>query len=227
MAKKPATVPGTARQYLTQTFVLSRPIRSAGGQEWSELTVAEAELRHMAAADRKKTAGRNARLVDLIAELTGVPADAVTRLKQRDANAIDLWLEEMRDAAVAADALADMAAGIEDTTQEVSRTFDLLAPIATAGQPLTSITVTEPDLATGVAIEAMQTEAERTAALIAATSGLVIPTVMRMSMRDVARLNRWYDGFFVAGTPSPEAKRAAAADGLPDGASSPPGSPAT
>jgi hypothetical protein len=206
MAKKPTpAAAGNAAAgdgALRKTFKLAVPVRDDAGHVWSEITVVEPELLHRVHVQRQKTATRAEQTARLIAALSGVPEPVVRRMKTRDAHTISHWIDDVVESGARADALAEMASG-EERRHETSRSFQLLAPVLTADRPVTEVTVVEPDLEAGIAVEKMDLEAEKTAALIAICAGVTIPVVMRMKLRDIVRIERWMDFFFNAGEASP------------------------
>ncbi len=251
-------------QPLKHTFKLAVPI-SDGTRSWDAITLVEPTLGHRAKVQRQKTATGSEVFIALIADLAGVPAAAVRRIKARDGKRIRDWLDAIQIAGVLADVIADAgelepmpleaALAVLDAAEALGpdaelftanlftaerssatvtraqamldtatpderlaaartpfqpaldpdRAFVLQVPVAGAGPaPLTSITVREPDLEAGIAVErSSETAAGATAAMIAALSGQSIPTVMRLAQRDVSRIERWLDFFSSAGEPSP------------------------
>ncbi|MGE8942710.1 phage tail assembly protein [Leptospira interrogans] len=163
---------------MRKTIPLSRPL-SDGSNSWTELTVHEPELGDRIRAERKG-AGMEA-AVELLAILTGLPSSAARKMKTRDARAIHAWL----------DSLMPDGEPVADVDDAESRTFDLLVPLEVDGRPMTQITVREPDLEAGIAVEKLKGRHEQTAASIAVLSGLTIPVVRKMVMRDVARIEAW------------------------------------
>jgi len=219
MAKKPTTAAGAAGSHttaLSKTFKLAVPIRDDSGKVWSEITIAEPELRHRVHVQRQKTASLAEQTARMLSALSEVPEAAIRRMKQRDARSCNRWIEAVVRSGIEADLLAEAAGEIADPFSD-PRTFELMAHVPTDGAPVTSVTVREPDIETGIAVERMELEGEKTAALIAACSGLVIPVVMRMRLRDVARLERWFDFFFGDGEIQTEGAESASA-AAPDGA---------
>ncbi|KAB2942942.1 MAG: phage tail assembly protein [Hyphomicrobium sp.] len=201
---------------LSKTFSLAVPIHDDAGKTWTQITLIEPELRHRVLVQRAKSANLAEQTARMLSVLSDVPETAIRRMKQRDARACNRWIEEIVRSGIEADVLAE-ASGDVDNPFSDPRTFDLMAPVATDAQVLTTIMVREPDIETGIAIERMDLEGEKTAALIAACSGLVIPLVMRLRLRDVARLERYFDFFFEDGATAPP-DRASANGATPAGA---------
>lgn len=205
MAKK-AGAAVAASSAIERTFQLAVPIRGDDGKEWSALTLQEPLLRHRVEAQRRKSATETERTIVILSALSGASEAALRRMKSRDARKVSAWLDSLQVSARQADDLADAAEQndvVSGSALPLERTFQLLVPIDVPGAPVTSVTVREPDLEAGIAVERMQSPGEQTAALIASCAGLVIPVVMRMSLRDVARLERWFDFFFDAGIDMP------------------------
>ena len=173
---------------LTRTFALAVPIADDDGRTWSEITLREPELRDQASMQRGKTTTANERSARHIAELSGVPDIAVRRLKLRDARVIQAWLKSLNTEAMK-HAPVEMGDG--------SHTFELLAPVTTNAGAVTHITLREPDIDTGIAVEKAggDTVAQATAAMIAALSDISVPVAMRLSVRDVTVMETWL-GFF-------------------------------
>lgn len=221
MAKKTTQAAGPAGNTtgLTKTIGLAVPIRDDAGKVWSEITLIEPELRHRVHVQRQKTASFAEQTARMLSALSDVPESAIRRMKQRDARACNRWIEEVVRSGIDADLLAEAAGDIADPFSD-PRTFVLMAPVPTEGQPLTAVTLREPDIETGIAVERMELEGEKTAALIAASAGLVIPVVMRMRLRDVARLERWFDFFFGDGATATE-EEGSESEVLPAGATLP------
>lgn len=173
MAKKPeAPVPAP----VTFTLALTKPITKDGARIDS-LVLEEPELRHFVVAARKGSG--QASTIALIAQISGLTEDEATRIKTRDARAIEKWMRDLRAS------VSDGDADIDD-----GRRFVLLSPLE--GPPrLEAMTLREPDLGSGVAVEKFKTEAEQSAALLAALSDTTIPTVNRLKLRDLARMEAW------------------------------------
>jgi hypothetical protein len=204
MARKP-TVTAAVPPPLTKTFRLAVTIRDDKGQEYRELTLVEPELQHRVKVQRSRTATETERTIGLIAALAGVPEAAVRRLKTRDAFRIKSWIDEIAASGVMLDMAAEKEGGVTPEDElDSERTFSLMAPIETNAAPILHLTVREPDLEAGIAVERMDTVGEQTAALIASCSGQIIPVVMRMKLRDVARVERWLSFFSLAGEPPAE-----------------------
>jgi hypothetical protein len=183
MARKPDGAPAQSAA-LTTTIALTRPLRMADA-EITELKLVEPELRHFVASGRRASA--NEQTAALIAALSGISEEAAVRLKLRDAKRIQRWFEELRR-----DALAPGGPGASDEDVDDGRRFVLVAPIASGGDNIMStLTLREPDLGSGVAVEKFKSEMEQTAALLAALSGLTIPAVMGLRLRDLARMEAW------------------------------------
>lgn len=204
----------------TRTFTLTRPVVDDAGKEYATITIAEPELHHQVQVERKKTAGESEITAALIGLLSGLPDAAVRRLKLRDVIAIKTWLDGVISSGVKADLAREAAAPL--SLDEPERPFELLVPVALSDGVLTRITVREPDLEAGIAVERFALPSEQTAALIATCSGQIIPNVMRMKVRDVRRIERWFDFLLQPGAaqpPEPEAVSASRANGV--GATSP------
>jgi hypothetical protein len=162
------------------THKLSRVI-SDGERTWNEITVTPPTLGHHIAADQKPEG--MAQVVHLYSLLTGIPEEAIRRIKTVDSRAIQKFID-----ARAVDAPAP--APIEDNGDGV--VIDLLHPISAGGRPLKSITLREPDLEAGIAVEKVKGGPHQgTAASIAVLSGLTIPVVSKLSMLDVKRIEAW------------------------------------
>lgn len=191
MSTKAKAAPTAAAEELKRfTLALSRPIADDAGQSWSALTLIEPDLGARMAAERE-TSSDVAQVTRLFAELSGVPENAIAKLKTPDARKINAWLDGLGDD----DAPAP-------TVEGDRHTFTLLCPIVLDGQePIKTITLREPDLAAGIAVERFKRRHEITAATIAALSGLTIPVVSRLKMRDAGRVEAWLIPF-VADTDS-------------------------
>lgn len=189
---KPTPAPAAAADNLKRlTLALSRPIADDAGQSWSTLTFSEPDLGARMAAERETTS-EVAQVTRLFAELSGVPETAIAKLKTPDARKVNAWL----------DALGDDDDATAPTVEGDRHTFTLLCPIVLDGQePIKTITLREPDLAAGIAVERFKRRHEITAATIAALSGLTIPVVSRLKMRDAGRVEAWLIPF-VADTDS-------------------------
>lgn len=188
MAKPVQSPPASApTPILKRTFTLSRPIFDEKGTTWTELTLVEPELQHQVKAQRGKTSTHTEQVAGFFAALSGVPEAAIRKLKTRDAHRMKAWVDTLS---------ADGPEDAEPSLHESERRFELVCPIITDNMPLTALTVREPDLECAIAVERMATQAERTAALIASLSGVTIPIIMRMKMRDVVRIESWL-GFFL------------------------------
>jgi hypothetical protein len=162
---------------LTYTLQLAKPITD-GDRRLDALTVVEPEVRHFVHASRK--ASPQETTIALIAQIAGISEDAAGRLKTRDARAVQKWIEGLRK-------FEPIEA---DVDEDDGRTFTLLSPLD--GPPrVERLTLREPDLASGVAVEKFKTEAEQSAALIASLSGQTIPQIMRLKLRDMARVEAW------------------------------------
>lgn len=198
MSKKQGAVQAAAE---TRTFALARPIADDTGKAYPSITLTEPELHHLAQVERKTTAGENEISAALISILSGVPETAVRRIKLRDVLQIQRWVDDVMASGVKADLLREAAAPIE--ANEPERTFELLVPVVLNDATLARITMREPDLEAGIAIEKFKLPSEQTAALIATCSGQIIPNVMRMKVRDVRRIERWVDFLLQPGAEPP------------------------
>lgn len=165
-------------QRMTTTIRLVRPI-TENGQTWEELTVREPDLGDRIAAERKGEGMEAA--IQLFAILTGLPPAAARKMKTRDARAIQTWL-----GSITPEPEPETEPDLSET-----KTFRLSVPIEADGRVLTEITLREPDLEAGIAVEKLKGRYEQTAASIAVLSGLTIPVVRRLVMRDVVRMEAW------------------------------------
>lgn len=192
MTTKAKAAPVAAADNLKRlTLTLSRPIADDAGQSWSALTFVEPDLGSQMAAERETTS-EVSQVTRLFSELSGVPENAIAKLKTRDAHKINAWLAS----------LGDDDAAIAPTVEGDRHTFTLLCPIVLDGQePIKTIALREPDLAAGIAVERFKRRHEIQAATIAALSGLTIPVVSRLKMRDAGRIEAWLIPF-VADTDS-------------------------
>lgn len=168
---------------LTRTFALSRPI-SHKGQTWAEMTLAEPHLRHLIAAERQPTSAGFS--ISLVAQLSGIPEEAVRRMKIADLRAVERWVSELRGSTPTL---------ISEDDQAGHAVFALVVPIETNAQPITSVRLREPDLEASIAVEAFKKQYEQTAAMIAALADLTIPVVSRLALRDLAAIEAWLAPF--------------------------------
>jgi len=207
----------------SKVFNLAVPITDDAGSTWTSITLREPTLRDQANIQRRTTATGTEQAVQLIAALSGVPESAVRRLKTRDVRRMERWQRGLVDEAIAIDVTDD------DNGDHLapSKTFVLASPIETESAPITEITVREPDLEAGIAIEKFKTAGEQTAAMLAALTGLPIPSVMRLAARDVARIERWLSFFSKDGELSEEDEMedTPPSDSAPVGETSPSSSP--
>jgi len=207
----------------SKVFNLAVPITDDAGSTWTSITLREPTLRDQAAVQRRTSATGTEQTAQLLSILSGVPESAVRRLKTRDARRMQKWERLLVADAIEKDVAAD------DPTADLApyRTFVLASPIQTDTGALTEITVREPDLEAGIAIEKFKTTAEQTAAMLSALSGHPIPVVMRLAARDVARIERWLSFFSTDGedSPSEEEKNNASGEAAPAGETSPSSSP--
>lgn len=121
-----------------------------------------------------------ARTIAFWAQIAGVPVKVMELLKTRDAAKIQKWLH---DAAL----LEEPPPGHIDDGDK--RTFNLIVPINEGRTP--RITLREPDLAAGIAVEKFKNEHEQQAASIAVLAGITIPEANQLDMRDVDRIEAW------------------------------------
>lgn len=163
---------------LTKTFVLRRPIPGQNGKPISEITVEEPRLGHAVVAGRKT--GANQQTIALLSAVSGVPEDSIKKLKTVDALRINVWLKTLEGTN---EVVEDPATG--------DVTLPLTVPIRDGNKLITEITLREPDLEAGIAVEKMVTQHEQLAATIASLSGLTIPTVNQLRLRDVAAVEAW------------------------------------
>lgn len=207
----------------SKVFKLAVPIADDAGSTWTSITLREPTLRDQANIQRRTTLSGTEQAAQLIAALSGIPESAVRRLKTRDVRRMERWQRRLVDEAIALDITAD-----DDGALAPSKTFRLASPIETEATPITEITVREPDLEAGIAIEKFKTAGEQTAAMLAALSGLPIPAVMRLAARDVARIERWLSFFSKDGDLSEEEDETepVASETAPGGETSPSSSPA-
>lgn len=180
---------------LVRTFRLKVPVADKTGRVHTSLTIVEPEQHHYALMQRE--GGGTKGSIAMIAALAKVPVDVIEGLRQRDHNPIKSWIEGLLDDVSAGDPKAD-----PDAMGDQTWTCVLRASIPTDGAPVTSVTVREPNVGSGIATEKMKTEADQTAALIAQLTGHVIPVIMRMKRRDVVRIERWIAPFSTAGEDS-------------------------
>lgn len=190
MAQKPKEPAAERPSGATLTLHLSRPL-SNGAASLTQLLINEPELRHVVLAGRAK--GMQEQTIALIAAMAGLPIDVIGRLKMRDAKAITSWFDGLRAAALADDGFVDDADG---------RTFTLTVPITDNGRVITEIRVREPDLAAGVATEPFKTEGEQMQAMIASLTGLTIPVVAGLRLRDVTRIEAYVTPLLDGTTPN-------------------------
>lgn len=177
---KEAAAPQTADNIivLTKEFSLHRPIPDADGKPVVLVTVEEPRLGHAVVAGRKK--GANQQTIALLSQVMGLPEDSVKKMKIVDATRINAWLKSINDGhKVKEDA----------STGEV--TLTLLTPIRDGNKKITEITLREPDLEAGIAVEKWETQHEQLAATIASLSGLTIPIVNQLRFRDLAAIEGW------------------------------------
>lgn len=256
--------PPLAPAKLSRTFKLAVPISAGDGKTWDTIMLTEPELGHYIVVNRRKTASSIETMVHLFSLLSGVPEDALRRMKSRDARPVRDWVDAVRVSGALADVIRDAstpdgglpaalaiadaadalgaflppdlaataaaartaidaakAAVAEAVTDEAraaaqavldaatdnpfkpdlesTRTFRLAVPLTMPGAaPVEMITLREPDLETGIAVEKAD-KAVASAAMLAVLSGHTIPTVSRLSQRDVVRMERWLDFFSDAG----------------------------
>ena len=193
MAKKHETAPA-APAAVSRTLKLSRPITDGNGMTWTEVHVALPELGHYMLAERETTS-EVSEAARLFAELTNVPEDAIHKMKTGDARALRRMIDAANETSFASDIRVDGD----------RHTITLEHPIVIDGQPhIGALTLREPDLAAGIAIEKFNKPREQLAATIAVLSGLTIPVTRRLKMTDVRRIETWLAPF-VADTLSMEA----------------------
>lgn len=162
------------------TIKLGRPITD-GQTTWTELTITPPTLGHHMASEQNGVG--MSQVVSLYASLAAVPVEAMKGLKTVDARKLEKAIEKLNSGK---DAPAPVPHDVDGAT------FKLLTPIdAGGGRMLGSITLREPDLAAGIAIEKFQRDHEQTAASIAVLSGLTMPVVAALAMRDVRRIEAW------------------------------------
>lgn len=184
MAKQTAAAAAeTATPRLSQTFPLSRPIAHKG-QTWSEITLAEPHLSHFIVAERQPTNTEFS--ISLVVQLSGIPEEAVRKMKLVDLRAVQKWVSHLRATGGA------LVSHDEATGHAV---FALVVPIPTNTAPIETIRLREPDLESSVAVEAFKKQHEQTAAMIAALADLTIPVVSRLSLRDLAVIEAWLAPF--------------------------------
>ncbi|OYW56771.1 MAG: hypothetical protein B7Y80_01430 [Hyphomicrobium sp. 32-62-53] len=198
MAKK-SDAAASPPAVIKHVFDLAVAVPMADGSLLKSLEIEEPELRHRIAAQRERRATESETFARYVAILAGIPEEAAQKIKHRDARKIKAFVDDLKGRGVGADLEAERAAleasGGVPPMLASSRTFTLLVPVATDGAPLTEITVEEPDIAAGIAVEKFKTEAEQSAALIATCSGQVIPLISRMKECDVLRIERWLNFF--------------------------------
>lgn len=185
MAKHAAATADSAIEppKLTKTFPLSRPIAHKG-QTWSELTLFEPHLHHLITAERRPTTTEFS--ISLVAQLSGIPEEAVRRLKLADLRAVEKWVTHLRGST------QTLVSADDETGHAV---FALMVPIQTNSQPIDSVRLREPDLEASVAVESFKKQYEQTAAMIAALADLTIPVVLRLALRDLAAIEVWLAPF--------------------------------
>lgn len=176
----------------TMTFVLAVPVEDKD-QVIDTVTVIEPELRHHIEAER--AAGQAESAVKLIARMTGLSEAAARKMKFRDANSIKKWVAGLIDGVEPLDCDPLVEGGPKE--------FKLIVPIADGAKVITSVTIQEPDIESGIAIEKFKKQHEQDAAMIAVLSGLTIPVVSKLKMRDVSRIKAWLLPF-VSATDSTE-----------------------
>ena len=123
--------------------------------------------------------------------MSGLPVESLNKVIIGDGKRIDKWLSELNVEAL----LEDQEREVDDEEDEFERTFELLLPIATDSKPLTSITLRAPDLGCAVLAENFDTESSKLAAILAELSGLTMQVILRLSRRDVARMEAWIGPF--------------------------------
>lgn len=196
MAKTAPAVAETAETpKLTKTFALARPIVHQG-ETTSELTLSEPHLHHLITADRKPTTTEFS--ISLVSQLSGLPEEAVRKLKLTDLRAVEKWVANLRGST------PTLVSADEETGHAV---FALAVPIPTNAKPITTVRLREPDLEASVAVEAFKRQYEQTAAMIAALADLTVPVVSRLALRDLAAIEAWLAPF-VEDTKSKEARGA-------------------
>jgi len=209
MAQKPKEPAAERPSGETFTLTLSKPIKGDDGRVWETLTAVEPELRHVVAAgmpltvttivngkpavQAARTRTAQEQTIALVSAITGIPETAVSRMKVRDAKAINGWVDDLRRQAFEA------AAPVDD---DDGATFALLAPIADGGRVISELHVREPDLAAGVATEPFKTEGEQMRAMIASLTGLTIPVINGLKLRDVTRVEAYVVPLLDGSTPN-------------------------
>ncbi|WP_024275948.1 phage tail assembly protein [Hyphomicrobium sp. 802] len=169
---------------------LSRPI-SDGAQIWNELTIKEPTLADHIMSDQKPEG--MAQVIALYAIVSGVPEEAIRRMKTQDSRKLQAIIEQRAEDAP------------EPITEADGATFTLLHPIDAGGRKVTTITLREPDLEAGIAIEKVKGGPNQvTAASIAVLSGLTIPVIAKLQMKDVWRMEEWLLPFLNDTDPMPD-----------------------
>lgn len=185
MAKKMTQAAGSAGN---TTIQLSVPIAMGAAGTIDRLTLRRPTLGDHVASEQAPPG--MARTIAFWAHIAGVPVKVMESLKTRDAAKIQKWL---REAAL----LEEPPPGHIDDGDK--RTFNLIVPINDGRTP--RITLREPDLAAGIAVEKFKNEHEQMAASIAVLAGITIPEANQLDMRDVDRIEAWLVPF-VAGSSS-------------------------
>lgn len=201
MARKQdaAAVPPAVTKHALE---LSVAIPMPDGSYTTKIEIQEPELRHRIAAQKERRPTESETFARYISVVCSIPEESAKKIKHRDARRIKVLLDDIKSRGVLADIAKeeeDRQSDGVDLPQESRRTFVLIHPVPTEGAPLTEVTVEEPDLAAGIAVEKFKTDAEQSAALIASCSGLVIPLVSRMKECDVVRIERWLNFFLSDG----------------------------
>lgn len=180
MAKtKSDTTDAPETPVLTETFTLVRPIVHQG-QTWTEMTLEEPQLLHMIKAEKEPTSTEFS--ISLITQLSSIPPAVARKLKLRDLRAVERWVGTLRNTKAT-------LVSADDATGEA--TFGLIRPLPTNTAPIATITLHEPDLEASVAVEKFKKQYEQTAAMIASISGITIPVVSRLALRDLAVIEGW------------------------------------
>ncbi|MFM2422123.1 MAG: Phage tail assembly chaperone protein or 41 or 14 [Pseudomonadota bacterium] len=180
----------------TTTIRLVAPIATEQG-EITHLTLRDPTLGELVQSDDHPGMLGS---VQIIAAAANIKPDTARRLKTRDTIAASRWFDSLVPPAPPP-ALDDDGEPKAVDIEGGERTFDLLGPVEIGGKVVTQITLREPDVEVGIAIEKVKGAHRQTARMIAVLSGRTVPEVLKLRRRDVMVIERWLIPF-VTDTPS-------------------------
>jgi hypothetical protein len=153
--------------------------------------------------DKGKLVGATDEKIRLWARIANADIDDMRLLKLRDAAKIRTWLATLdppiKRLPVTDDAIADLVEPeAEPEPLGDHSTVPLLMPIMDGNTVISALPLREPDVGLGVIVEKLKGQYMIEASVLATLSGLTIPVVQQLKLRDLVAVRTRLDPFLAA-----------------------------